>query len=310
MRQKLYILAILASIVVCTNCSHDDLIDSDMDDMRNAMSFHTDIKEFGWGEDARSATRGTPTNNVDEIGIMASSYDGLWVDAIGTATPDIMHNRLLSRQDNEWKVTPNVFWPVNSRNTSFFAYSPMYNANNGITITSHETEGVPRLTYIMPQRAGYQPDLLLGAPLYDKVRDDGVVSLKLDHALTAVGFAIHGVDPSLKVEKIGLKYIKCGGTINMDSGAVWEDLRKSDYTYFAELNFDDGKDYISPTPTSKTVTADNGYIMVVPQTFDMTTTAIVEIYINRQVITKSLRGTKPWVAGQPFIYNIEISSDM
>ncbi len=117
--------------------------------------------------------------------------------------PNFMYNQVVTRGTTAgiWSYAPLKYWPndVNSANeagrVSFFAYWPMANASNGITVESANNEaGDPIIGYDMakPYDLMWGVNSTTGLPHLNltKQATDDKVNFLFKHALSRVGFKI------------------------------------------------------------------------------------------------------------------------
>ena len=256
-------------------------------------------------------TRGIPVNAVsqmDDLGLFCSySGDALW--DYTSNIPDKIYNMMMVRnaQTGSWDYfDTSVPWDnaTAADNYTFFAYAPYAKTKNGITVTSSaNTAGIPALRYTVPPIVQDQPDLMLAVPKENIHPTGHPVDLRMRHALTAVGFMVYGYGT---VTAISVTGVHVGGDLLMDgSNIVWSIASGS----VTALDFTAsilGNSFTADSETPQNLLADDGYLMMIPQT--LTEEAKVNITING--VTKALElhlATPQWQAGKKVIYSINLS---
>ncbi len=138
----------------------------------------------------------------DQFGVFAY-YTGTEDYTPGVSAPNFMYNQAITRTAtaNVWSYSPLKYWPndVTSDNeagkVSFFAYWPMANPSNGISvITQNDDELDPVISYNMDN----QYDLMWGVSAADnqphlnltKQATDDKINFLFKHALSRVGFEV------------------------------------------------------------------------------------------------------------------------
>ena len=295
---KRILIAATATLAII-GCSEDLPLDRGEGSRSEIVAFSTDRD-----------TRGTPVEDVsqlDDIGTFGyHTGQSSWTEA---SLPNRMYNRRLYRDGSAWKYegTP-VGWDGDaiSDKFTFYAYAPYATADNGIVVNDTSAGGIPSLTYTVPTDVTKQPDLMVAVPRVDIVKPaSGYVSLDMRHALTTVGFQVAGNGE--RITGLSISGVSMAGTLKLnDSDIEWSDLAPATESDFsASINFDEGEDYFTATPTMSTdLMKGNGYLMMIPQIFDedaMLTISYadgtsIEIDINPHV----------WLPGKKVIYEVTI----
>lgn len=275
----------------------------------------------------KAVTRGTPITDVAGLASMGAfcSYTGM-ADWTSGDDFDKMFNQRLDNVSGTWTYPSGQekYWEAASMadRYTFFAYTPYATASNGITVQgTASTQGTPTLTYTVPSGSdaaiAAQPDLMV-AVARKNVRPTGnPVALEMKHALTSVGFRIGAEDAGKKLTGIVVSGVSITGTLTMDGGwdtgdggpIKWSGLGAPAATNFSALiNKDTGEEYFTiPTGSTALALADNGYLMMIPQT--LTAAAKVTLtFDGADDITIEL-GTHTWEAGKKVIYSISLAAD-
>jgi len=255
-------------------------------------------------------TRGTPINSASEIEDFGffSSYTETetWESTIDP--PNKMYNRKMIRN------TTTDFWEYDGKavewdNTSaadyytFFAYAPFATTANGITVTSSAaTPGIPTLSYTVPITVQDQPDLMLAVPRKDIHPTGHPVALQMKHALTAIGFMVYGDGT---VTGLSVTGVHNSGNLKMDgSNILWNIPSGS----VSSLDFSAaiaGGSFSVSSITPQNLLADDGYLMMIPQT--LTDDAKVKVTYDGKTYELDLKDATPeWEAGRRVIYSIKI----
>lgn len=136
-----------------------------------------------------SAGRAAPITNVsgfhDSFGVSAMCYTGTPGDDFPM---NFAHNLKMRKSGDTWSREDGLKlqW-TNSGSLKFFAYSPYEStfADGRLIHSSPTDKGAPVLTYIVPDDAKSQTDIMTAVTVCDGAQK-GAVSLTFTHALTAV----------------------------------------------------------------------------------------------------------------------------
>jgi len=284
---------------------------------------------------AGSITRGTPIDNVSDmtsLGLFCSyTNQTQWSTIPTNNAPGYMFNEQLNLNASgfwEYAGTPVMWWgatypstvPTSGANAAdhytFFAYAPYETTGNGIAVTSLITDnGVPTLSYTVPTNVSDQPDLMVAAAMYDIHPTGHPVALQMKHALTAVGFTIVGNGE--QVTGISISGVSTSGTLAMDGNAIaWTGLNAPQTTDFsASIAYDpDGSGgyltYKTATSAASSLITGDGYLMMVPQTFDTTLRApapkplMTISFADGTTRVIDMTNFPQWTPGERITYNI------
>ena len=290
---------ILAAALSITGCSVDPF-DQGTDTPSGIVAFSTG-----------GTTRGTPVGDASmltDIGTFGY-YTGQsnWTDA---SLPELMFNQRLYRDGTQWEYdgVP-VSWNGNAASDlfSFYAYAPYATVDNGIVVNGNSsTGGIPSLTYTVPADVTKQPDLLVAVPRVDIVKPaSGCVSLTMEHALTTIGFQVAGSGE--QITGLSIAGVSMTGTLEMNGSDIeWTGLDTSPTADFsASINFDDGENYYTATPTMSTnLMKGDGYLMMIPQTLSQDA-ALVVSYADGTSIDINIEPHE-WLPGKRIIYEVTI----
>ncbi len=251
--------------------------------------------------------RGTPIREVELLPTMAvfgyytgDGSENSWENVGSETTPNIFSNTSLVNVGGAWQSVEPAYWPDPSdANVSFIAYSPSASTENGVEVAVDK--GAPILKYTVPLTCSDQPDLMVSVLAKDKNRLTTSVPLSFKHALTAVGFAAKGVCES--IEWITVRGVETSGELQTgEANIVWRNLSgDKSVTYSAKLEDVDLSDSL------QTVVANDGYLMMIPQTLPSEATLTVK-RAGKAAIDLSIGGDV-WSAGEQFVYNLEIEND-
>ena len=275
---KTKLLLIVAAALMITSCSKESVVDSDVDNATNAISFTS----------YKNVTKGNPIDDNSEFQKEGRSFG---VTAfISTSTSPLMGYKTAGA-GIKWDVTLNkwahvkdsesAFWPVNKETVSFHAYSPFDNA--AITQAFDKAVGLT-LNYTVPELEKDQVDLMfaenrgLNNAGVSKPETGNAVNLPFKHALTQVHFGI-----ATKTDRLKIDVAKDGIIINriMSKGtfaaatAVWSawDNSISFAVTSDAITAGYGVEATADVPAHKyaKVGSDDKALMLLPQTFAATT---------------------------------------
>ncbi|MFI3239460.1 MAG: fimbrillin family protein [Bacteroidales bacterium] len=197
--KRILFFAAIAAAVALSSCSKNE-IEVVADDPSDAISFSTYV-----GTANRGATVMSKFESGDSFGVFAQ-YTGTTAYSDDNYEADFMYNQKVGYDGSTWSYTPLKYWPndVTSDNeagkVSFFAYWPMADATNGITVPTVDNMSVPRVLY----DASAQTDLMWGVDVADSLawtdmtKQSTAVNFLFKHALARVGFEVELGDDILK----------------------------------------------------------------------------------------------------------------
>lgn len=306
-------------------------------------------------------TRATISNDATDITTMGV-YSYLISENVETyvASPEsyifvdddnIMTNRSVERTTttaddgsttSAWSYTPIEYWDTADNHAIYFlAYTPYsegllvvddeMNEEEGNGISSYKINNHIYINYTMPTTASNQPNIMVSDPVVAKFDSSAAalqnpVGFTFNHTVASVGIKISG-NSSKRVVAAGIK-----GLYNSGSLAIGEDANEwsgmaSTSTNVYQIGLID-----KPTPESdsvepRNITADDGYLMVIPQSMNNDTQLVVAYcdasddvdtsqynisnnYNNTGYnITKVeyyLGGSRGWYAGYRYYYNVTL----
>lgn len=207
----------------------------------------------------------------------------------------------VSKKDNQWIIDGNYFWTQNGM-LSFYAYAP-YNAL-GVTV-ENISSGSPQINYNVPLNVVEQSDLMIAVNQFNL--NQQTVPIQLKHALSCIAFYVNA--PDLVIDSLGIKGVSTGGTLSLQldsSGTpVWSNISTPvDDVYYIGLT----ENAIADSDTSS-IMADNGYLMMVPQTLESTASIIVKFngYDTKEIPLKTSALTA-WEPGIRYNYYLNEGS--
>lgn len=289
---------ILLFILVTASCTNDN----EQENTTSNSGIHFSLK------DDEVNTRGTPISSSSETPEMVIygyyTGDGAASDwaAKGTnSSPDYLDKLIVENKNGNWTLPHPIYWPANTdANVSFFAYSPKATLANGVNIKN--TTGVPVIEYTVPQDCSSQPDLMIATPLKDKNRSYGAhVQLSMKHALTCLAFV--GSGDNEIISKVTISGVYTSGLVSMDADHLNWTIQGNKSSFSPKLN------NVTMGADEKTVVTNDGYLMMIPQSFDAQSTAVIELEItgkNGNINTKSyfLKDVCPnWLPGQKIVFS-------
>ncbi len=210
-----------------------------------------------------------------------------------------------------WKFTPIQFWPTDGSELSFFAMSPTQvdgaGASDGISNVAITSTSLT-LDYAAPSSALEQPDLLV-AYTTGSADNSLTAHLEFGHALASVGFSVKGHE-SKRITAISISNVSSSGKLTFDNAKAitWSDLSAATTTVNAGVDSS-----ITPSDMNQIVTAENGYLIMVPQT--VATTSVVSVTTtnadgtNAKTSEINFPEAQQWRAGVTHIYIIEVDGD-
>lgn len=256
-----------------------------------------------------NCTKGTPIDNVDKltnIGVFATLTQGSYADTSALA-PNFMMNQLVENDGDKWVYNPRQKWSTEpDERISFFAYAPYATSENGIGIVN-ESGKMPTIRFQMPQTNTLQPDLMVATPVYDRDGKQGAVSFSFRHALAAISFSVKG-DASRKITAVKLSNVVSAATLSLDSLEInWSDPADRS-TQLYNLGVTDGDTAPGYGGISTSITASNGYLMMIPQ--DITNVEIeVEVDGEKELMNLNFKPASEWVAGAKYDYIIDLETE-
>ncbi|MFI3286005.1 MAG: fimbrillin family protein [Rikenellaceae bacterium] len=296
MKFKSILIAILVFLISCESSNVDNIYTS-----RENISFFI-------SQDS-NCTKGTPIDSVEmlsNIGVFATLTQGLYADA-EISEPNLMRNKLVEHVGDKWVYKSPQEWTTEPNELiSFFAYAPFASDYNGITIVE-ESDKMPTIRYQVPQENTLQPDLMVAKPAYNRVKDQGAVGLTFRHALAAISFSVKG-DASRKITAVTLSNIVAAATLSLDSSDIdWgAPAKRSDQSY--NLGIKEGSTAPGFGGVSSSITASNGYLMMIPQDI---TDVTIEVKVEDEVesIDLNFESGSEWIAGAKYNYIIDLKTE-
>lgn len=222
-------------------------------------------------------------------------------------TDDIMTDKEVTlSSDGVWSYDGSAYWPSSSYDTHFFAYTPY-------SSSASQTTTYPQISYTMYPNCSYHTDLIVAAKLYTEAEAGVDVALEFEHALSPIAFQVKG---------------SCGRTL---TGVTIDDYYTMGYLSYDGSTFSwtvltmknssvCAAGITATTPdedpdVTTFATADDGYIMALPQTLPTGATVTIS-YVNtddeaedKTTYTKTIdmpSGTT-WAMGTKYLYTITLS---
>lgn len=293
----------IVSLVLFNACqSHDSSFNETLDATKT-IQFSTSINQM--------VTRGTPITATSQLTNMGVSCYHTGYDSWGTTEAIVTskkQNWEWTQSGSTWSSSETLNWgngvAIGERFT-FFGYTPLPTAANGITVTSN-TVGAPSLNYTVPTTIADQPDLMI-AMAKDIHPTPGKVNLAYKHALTCLAFKALGDGQTITAVKV--KGVSVSGTLNWDSSGnpVWSNLGpKTTSIYSAGLK----SPSVTTTTTPTDILSTNGYLMMIPQTLGPDAKLIVTINGVNKEFNLSAQTATTWTAGQQLTYTINTRNEI
>ncbi|CDN31246.1 hypothetical protein BN938_1151 [Mucinivorans hirudinis] len=222
---------------------------------------------------------------------------------------------LYKSEVGEWEYTPKRDY--NGVMYDFYAYAsdlekPITESKNenGLSISTTSLSGsIPTLTYEVPEKVDYQPDLIVANSVLDKSK--GAVELTFNHALSCVGFvATSKLTGDRKVKSVTIKKVYGKGSLSLAKSRekAFEWIIDKDYgrdiTFSAAMN---GNNLETDLPTKlDDLMQENGYLMMVPQVLEEGAQIVMEIWdgTDEASVSKITYDIPPskWEPGKKYMY--------
>lgn len=209
----------------------------------------------------------------------------------------------LSEEDNEWHYTQTKYLSPSSVMT-VMAVAPYDLSDHGLGATAAANS--LSISYTVPETVATQPDLMVATVAPTSDVDD--VNLTFDHQLSAISFSVKG-DDLTSIESLKISGVYSSGKLV----ATADDTKTREWALepITDINkeFEPGLTE-NTTPNSDgselNITADNGYLMMIPQTLGGA--AQIEITIKNNTTSEVVAtrytalGTSVWEAGKRYDY--------
>ncbi len=232
-----YALALLIG-TTAFSCSEDVALDSiaTLDDSRVPITFSASFD---------TTTRGSiiGSDEFDSFTVYAYYQDG----------EPFMEGVEFKLEGGVWASTDSFYWPTSSTELTFYAYTPADDStvSNGISFK----EGV--ITYNM---SGVENANLPDITTAYTVQESGSVALSFSRNVAILQFNVATTDAAAAVTSVEVSGIDDSGELTIGTETAWSSLASSGASYGAGISS------VTPSTTAQSITADNGYIMVIPQT--------------------------------------------
>ena len=279
----------LLIILDLSSCAEDNNI---FDNGRNRQ-LEFSVKTFGWNNSNSSTnsklnSRATPIsgNTFDtskSFNVIADVNKGSnWFTEVNNETASY------STANNIWQTSATHYWPGTSSTVNFYAYYPT-SISSSIT---HTAGSVPTLSYIVPDNAADQIDILTSSKTGVAGDSYNQILVNFKHILAAVNFQVgsNGL-PSGTISSITISGIKNSGTYTFGSG--WT-LNSGATTFKSSPS-------TAINGTSGEGVSTGAYTLImIPQVFN---NAIVTLkYSNGTIFNTTISGT--WTANSTYIYQL------
>lgn len=255
--------AVFSLSLTATGCGDDDVAD-------NPVPEPVPNKEIVFAPEFSGSVPET-------LGIFAfDTGNGAWNAGL---TPNLMVDQLLENVGGTWTYEPVEEWPGNSKIT-FFAYGPHAGAENGIGVSDGSLQGAPVLTYKTPSSKECHTDICVAASRMNVSSVNLPVSLKFNSVMSKIGFKVKG--HGQKISRIAVRGIQDEGRLSLDiaddKSVVWSPaLEYSSTEYELGLRLEEGKDYLIASETMTDVTAEDGFLYLIPQNFSYNARIVVTV---------------------------------
>jgi hypothetical protein len=284
---------LLFSSLLILLCLAGCVQDSNISDNGQSQQLEFSVTTHRWDNSDKSSnqkipSRATPISTFDtskSFNVIADvNNEGNWTTEVNNETASY------STENKIWQTSNIHYWPGSGSNIDFYAYYPT-NISGSIT---HNTGSAPVLSYIVPDNATDQIDILASSKT--GVAGDSYNQTPVDfkHILAAVQFCV-GSSGMINgtITKISLNGILNTGSYSFASG--WMPQTSSTTTYT--------KDVSAASNAGTEIVSGNDPFLVMPQT--LSNASFTVTYSGGATLTKSLSGI--WEAGKVYDYNINSS---
>ncbi len=213
-----------------------------------------------------------------------------------------------------WDYGPLQAWPAGGGKVSFFAFAPHGGADWDGTL---DAEGVPVITYEVPEATGSQKDLMIATPVIDATgaTADGKVKEVFHHALSRITFSALKV-PEMEGNKVIVTGVGFNNLLNSGSAALrtpvsWShDGRTGDC--WVSVAGGALTNTILGHLEAQDITAGGGDMFLMPQTFGTDADIIVVFTVDDVELSWSgpIPAPEAWEPGTSYNYKILVDGDM
>ena len=263
--------------------------------------------------------------NDNDVKTRGSKYDGTdWTASFGVSAirtdksnqqSSFFQNLKATPDGGSWITTDPQYWPTDG-SLSFYAYAPycddshkMLSENTDKTIANAKTvHYVASATDIINQ-----PDLIIAkheSVTHGSTEAPNSVSLNFSHVLAAITFAVGSDMVPGTVKSIAIKGVKNEGDFDL-SANTWKTVSLQGNADFVIPLGNNGQGLVVKGQQDEVLTTGAQTLMMIPQTFDQTSTAKVEIVFTKDgtdhTLSAPLHNTQ-WEAGSTIIYKVSTSS--
>lgn len=281
MKKQILFCSALASVLLLGSCSQSETPVVSPTDASEPIAFSTFIPS------TRVSNRTITTiQDVDGFGVIAVEHAGDWSTvADADKVPNFMYEQAVTWNGSAYTYTPAKYWPKNSDQVSFFAYSPQTSAE--LVASANTLAANPTLTYTVSPDVDAQIDLVTAQSL-DRTSEktyaglgsgDGKGSVFLDfkHRLARLEFAAklnREYEEGTTLYITSLKFADVNGVLK-NEGTF--DLSAETWSLGASTFAAQGFDLADLQPVACTITDhanftsitdDSKYLMLLPQVYN------------------------------------------
>ena len=211
-----------------------------------------------------------------------------------------------------WVTTDPQYWPTDG-SLSFYAYAPycddshkMLSEKAAVDVANAKT-----VHYVaLANDVEHQPDLIVANHLnatHGSTDAPNSVNLNFSHVLTAITFSVGSDMVPGTVKSIAIKGVKNEGDFDLAANTWKTSGADADF----KIDLGNGQGKVVTGKQDEALTTGDQTLMMIPQVFNQTSNAKVEIVFNKdgvdKTLTAPLRGTQ-WDAGSTIIYKVSTSS--
>jgi len=254
------------------------------------------VKTCNWNNsnssssDYKPVSRATPISGASfdtskSFNVIADvNKGGSWSSEVDNETASY------STANNIWQTTATHYWPGAASSVNFYAYYPTSISSK----VTHSTGSAPILSYIVPDNATDQIDILASSKTGVAGNSYNQTPVDFKHILAAVQFRV-GSSGMINgtITKISLNGIQNTGSYSFTSGWTPQTSSTTTYTKNVSAAGDAGTEIVSG----------NDPFLVMPQA--LSNASFTVTYSGGATLTKDLSGT--WEAGKVYEYNINSS---
>ncbi|BCS85850.1 MULTISPECIES: fimbrillin family protein [Prevotella] len=255
------------------------------------INFSVSVPEWQ-NTDSLSSSKTSRATPITDASLSTSNTFNLIADQNDGAGnySTLINNAAVSSTNNIWQTTPShYYWSgITNKTINFYAYYPTSISGN----ISHTVGSAPTLSYIVPNDAVNQIDIMTATANNISGNTNSSTPLIFNHIFAAVKFAV-GINglPSGTIKSITITGIKNTGIYTFGSG--WSpSSATSSFTVLPSTTITGS--------AGANITSDVYTLMMIPQAFNNATVSLV--YNNGTTFSTTISGA--WTANDIYTYNL------